>query len=185
MAKHHEVLKKLLEGHGRFHASADKVHLEQHSKQHKPIAAVLSCSDARVPVEHILSCGIGELFVVRNAGNVADEVSVQASLEYAVNHLGVPLIVVLGHTNCGAVKACMEGYEHGHVHGMIGQHVSKIEEAVIRGAGDYRKTVEENVRLALERLGRNEALKQAVSEERLGLVGCVYDIETGRLEVLE
>jgi carbonic anhydrase len=105
-----EVLDELRQGHRRFldgrslhpHTSRERM-LEVEDGQH-PTAAVLGCADSRVPVELLFDTGFGDLFVVRNAGTMATPAAI-ASLEYAVGHLGVPVIVVLGHERCGAVEA--------------------------------------------------------------------------------
>ncbi len=106
------VLAELRDGHNRFlrgeslhpHSSRERM-LEVETGQH-PIAAVLGCADSRVPVELLFDTGFGDLFVVRNAGTVSTTAAI-ASLEYAVAHLGVPVIVVLGHACCGAVEAAL------------------------------------------------------------------------------
>ncbi|MEK7804022.1 MAG: carbonic anhydrase, partial [Deltaproteobacteria bacterium] len=105
-----EALKKLIDGNNRFVQSAqaqkdigNNRRTELTKGQH-PFAVILSCSDSRVPPEHIFDQGLGDIFVVRVAGNVADSIEL-GSVEYAAEHLGVPLILVLGHQSCGAVKA--------------------------------------------------------------------------------
>ncbi len=113
-----ESLKKIMEGNKRF-AEGKSIHpnLGQELrnsllKGQKPFAAILACSDSRVPIEIILDAGLGDVFVVRNAGNVVSE-EVIGSLEYAVKSLEVKLIMVLGHQDCGAVKATLEIHKTG------------------------------------------------------------------------
>jgi carbonic anhydrase len=107
------ILTELREGHQRFlrghslhpHSSRERM-LEVESEQH-PFAAILGCADSRVPVELLFDTGFGDLFVVRNAGSMSTSAAI-ASMEYAVGHLGVPVIVVLGHQGCGAVAAAFD-----------------------------------------------------------------------------
>ena len=109
-----DVLEFLLEGNRRFagsrmsHPHQDAARLAECTAGQQPVAAVLGCADSRVPPEILFDCGIGDLFIIRNAGTVLDEASV-ASIEYAVDHLKVPLVLVLGHTSCGAVTAAVKG----------------------------------------------------------------------------
>ena len=112
-----EAMQKLLEGNARY-VSGNVSHQDQYvlerrseliSSQH-PFAIVVGCSDSRVPPEAVFDQGLGDIFVVRTAGQVLDNASL-GSIEYAVEHLGVPLVVVLGHDNCGAVTAAVKGGE--------------------------------------------------------------------------
>ncbi len=111
------ALKMLQEGNGRFVSAAvkrpnqnAKQRMQTAEKGQKPFASVLSCADSRVPVEVIFDRGIGDIFVVRDAGNIATQTDI-GSIEYAVDHLGTHLVVVLGHSKCGAVTAAVEGGE--------------------------------------------------------------------------
>ena len=158
--------------------------LEMVSGQH-PFAIVLGCADSRVPPEVFCDQGLGDLFVIRNAGNVVDEV-VFGSLEYGVEHLGVPLVMVLGHTQCGAVTAAVQG---GHAPGHLGSVVDRIRPAVaasIGQAGDVvLNAVRANVRLAVEAIKACEPLlAHAVKLEHLKVVGSLYHLDTGELELV-
>lgn len=172
-----------------------------------PFAAILSCSDSRVPPELIFGRGLGELFVVRNAGNTIDPV-VMGSLEYAVSHLNVPLIVVLGHERCGAVGAAMAvARENSRFPGNIGQVTEPILPSVLRAqrqGGDlFEATVKENVRTMVATL-RNAAdddqVRQVVSrlrddidpqshgafgDRKLRVVGAFYDLDTGMVDFFD
>lgn len=153
----------------------------------KPFAAVLSCSDSRVPVELLFDRGVGDVFVVRVAGNVAG-VDQVGSIEYAVEHLGVPLIVVLGHNKCGAVSAAVDGHE---AHGNIRAIVEKIAPVVAqtRKANPdmpLNKLVDAcilaNVKHVTHYLSANSAIiKHAVESGAVKIVGANYDIRTGRV----
>ncbi len=158
------ALRKLKAGHNRFlnqkrilpHLSKYRM-AETFRKGQKPFAAVLTCSDSRVPVEHIFDVGVGDLFVVRVAGNICSEDEL-GSLEFAVDALAVPLIVVLGHTRCGAVKAACQG---GGKNKAVAVILEKIRPAVARAKktcltndGDelIDKMIIENIGLAIENL---------------------------------
>jgi carbonic anhydrase len=159
-----EALRLLIQGNERFaanktahpHSNFDRLVDTAEHGQH-PFATVLGCSDSRVPVELLFDQGFGDIFVVRVAGGVcADDET--GSIEYGVSHLGTPILVVLGHTQCGAVTATVE---HEHADGHIKSLVSHIEPAVKRvraahpelsGAALIEKAVVENVYVAIEEL---------------------------------
>jgi carbonic anhydrase len=151
-----------------------------------PAAAVVCCSDSRVPPEMIFDQGIGDLFVVRTAGNVMDEVGV-GSIEYAAEHLGVPLVIVLGHSRCGAVTAAVEG---GGARGRVAGIVRAIAPAVDRARKDdaadpVEAAVRINVARTVEALrAAGPVLSRLVEEGRLAVVGACYDLDTGRVELI-
>lgn len=157
----------------------------------RPVAAVLSCADSRVPVELIFDQGIGDLFVLRVAGNIADVYSI-GSIEYGVEHLGIPLIVVMGHSKCGAVKAAVEEVK---VDGPLGELLTDIAPAAAevksRAAGMpssamISAAVRANVRLATKNLtSRSKVIDAAVKEGRVKIVGAVYDIHSGAVQWLD
>ena len=156
----------------------------------QPYATVLCCSDSRVPPELILDSGIGDLFVVRIAGNISatDEV---ASVEYGVCHIGTPLCTVLGHSYCGAVTAVLTGAQ---LHGCIPALVAPISPAVERAKSEHpgmgfeqllKYAVQFNVWQSIEDLrGRSAAIRQRVREGALKIVGAVYDLDTGYVDWL-
>ncbi len=120
--------------------------------------------------------GLGELFVVRNAGNVVDG-NVLASMEYSAQHLGVGLIVVLGHEGCGAVNAACSTKQYG---GSLGRLMVEMSESVRRGEGDPARVVVENVRLSMKRLRLgSEPLRSMVDAGKLTVRGAVYSLDTG------
>jgi carbonic anhydrase len=146
----------------------------------RPYAVVVTCSDSRVPPEHIFSAGLGELFVVRTAGNVVGDYE-RGTVEYAVGHLGVKLVVVMGHTHCGAVGAALEtrsGHAHGGVPQSLSALVSEIKHA-IRFETDEAGAVRANVRNSIARLRESAELNSAQ------IAGAVYDIRSGEVEWLE
>jgi carbonic anhydrase len=153
-----------------------------------PFAVVLSCSDSREPVEILFDQGIGDLFVVRVAGNVAD-VDELGTMEYGADHLGAPLIVVLGHSKCGAVTAVVKGE---HVSGNIPQLVDNIIPAAAKSkaknlTGDalIADAVKSNVMQSIEDTFKNsDVLRERVAGGKLRIVGGVYDLEKGAVEWL-
>ncbi len=149
------------------------------SGQH-PFAVVLSCSDSRVPAELIFDAGIGDLFIIRNAGNVVDD-AVLASIEYAVEHLGVNLVLVLGHTQCGAVTAATAG---GQPEGHLGCIMELIQPAVLAAAGQpgdqvYNASLENTRRMA--HIIRSSQPLQAHST--LTVVSAMYHLDGGNVEL--
>jgi carbonic anhydrase len=191
-----EALTRLSAGNARFaneqrRRSADTTDDAEEraatAKGQHPFAAVLTCADSRVPPELLFDQSIGDLFVVRNAGNVAEPIG-EGSLEYAVEHLGVRLIVVLGHASCGAVKA-ISGTE-----GPLPGHLADIQRAM-PGLRDFAlergkagATPDGVIAAAVERNASSQAaallagsavLRQAVADGRIAVVPGVYDLSSG------
>lgn len=137
-----------------------------------PYAVVLSCSDSRVVPEHAFMCGLGEIFTIRVAGNVVTETQL-ASMVYAAAHLGSPLVVVLGHTHCGAIKAAMNHSGHG----CLSALTRPIEQAIGNEKDDI-KACELNVNASLAALKGNSEVQDLMSKG-VEVVGAIYDIETG------
>ena len=187
----------LKEGNKRFVSgtrtfnSLDKTTLENVSEngQH-PFATVITCSDSRVPVEHIFDVGFGEVFTIRVAGNVCD-VDEVASIEYGIEHLHTPVLVVLGHTQCGAVTAVAEGGEfEGSLAGLLDNITPAVEEVKaanpsLEGAELVDKCVEKNVWVSIEDLFKNSsAACELVKDGELMVVGGIYDLTTGEVKWL-
>ena len=149
-----------------------------HEGQH-PMAAVVCCADSRVPPEHIFSAGIGDLFVIRNAGNVMTPAAL-ASVEYAAAHLHVPLILVMGHRGCGAVVAALQKHRES---GALGDLIAQVA-AGIGHAHDPRQAERNNLLHSLEALGESEVLRDLADRGRLGFAGAIYDIRSGAVELL-
>jgi len=192
-----EALKILQDGNARYlegkprypHQGRERRALTAGQGQH-PLAAVLSCSDSRVPVELIFDQGLGDLFVVRVAGNAAatDEIG---SLEYAVDHLHTPLLVVLGHSQCGAVTAVLENAK---LPGSIPALLAPIRAAVARAreenpgvAGEalLEAAIKDNVWQAMEDiLQKSPLIKAGVKAGKTKLVGAFYELDTGQVQWL-
>ncbi len=188
------ALKMLQEGNGRFVSGpvkrpnqGAKQRVETAEKGQKPFAVVLSCSDSRVPVEVIFDRGIGDIFVVRVAGNIASKTDI-GSMEYAVDHLGSPLLVVLGHTKCGAVTATVQG---GEAPPNIKAIVDCISPAVDKarttcpdksGEALVPEAITANVWQAMEDIYKNSPmLRDKVKDGKIKLVGAVYDLKSGKV----
>ncbi len=135
-----QALQTLLDGNKRFaagrqlHPNQGKERRDEVAKGQKPFAIIVGCSDSRIPPEILFDQGIGDLFIIRLAGNIVDDMAL-GSIEYAADHLGSRLVVVLGHSKCGAVTATAQG---GEAHGHIGSIVKAIAPAVDRAKGKAR-----------------------------------------------
>jgi carbonic anhydrase len=179
------ALRMLMEGNARFAAgqlTAPHRNLERLNEvaaaQH-PFAAVLSCADSRVPVELLFDQGFGDLFVVRNAGNVVTPEEI-ASLEFGALVLGAKVLMVLGHSQCGAVKAAIAGDA---VPGQISTLFQHIQPAVDAAGPDIGAVVEANVRHQAHLLERaSPVLATLVRERKLLVVGGVYDLASRRVK---
>lgn len=188
------ALERLKEGNRRYadakasNPRRGKDHRALVAKAQLPFAIVVGCADSRVPPEILFDQGLGDLFVVRVAGNVVDD-PVLGSIEYAVEHLGAGLIVVLGHERCGAVDAACKGADPG---GHVGTLVNAIRPAVEvarrrkqKGDDLLAAAVKANVMRVVDQLkGSWPVLGPGFREDRIAVVGGVYDLETGLVEFL-
>jgi carbonic anhydrase len=152
----------------------------------QPFAVIIGCSDSRVPPEIIFDCGLGDLFVVRTAGHALDDAG-YASVQYVVEHLGVQLIVVLGHSGCGAVKAVIDRVEApGHLGILIARLRSAVDAAAGRPGDLLHNAVTENVGQTVAHLKTLEpVLADLVDSGKLSVVGAHYDLETGLVTLVE
>src|SRR5881392_3972136 len=160
---------------------------EELAKSQHPFAVVLGCSDSRVPPEIVFDQGLGDLFVLRVAGNVIDDHSL-GSIEYAVDHLSVRLIVVLGHQRCGAVKAAKEtiaakGKAPAHIQSLVTAIKPAVEATV---HGDLEATVEANVKNVTQALRSSPPiLKPKVDSGEVRVIGAYYNLDTGAVSFLD
>ena len=187
-----QALQRLIEGNGRYVAGA-ATHPDQSpqrraelAKGQSPFAIVLTCSDSRVAPELFLDQGLGDLFVIRNAGNILDD-HVIGSMEYAVEHLHVPLVMVVGHEKCGAVSAAVGGGEApGHIRSVVEALEPAVEQAKNLPGDKVDNAVRANAQRAVDILTHVEPiLKEAVVSGKLLVVPARYDLATGRLEILK
>jgi carbonic anhydrase len=191
-----EAIQQLKTGQARFlagkpiHPNQDAARRTEVAKGQNPVATILTCSDSRVPAELIFDQGIGDVFVVRVAGNVSDTDEV-GTIEYGIGHLNTSLLVVMGHSSCGAVKAVLEGAQ---VHGSIPELVDNIVPAVAQartanpGAGVAAllgEAVKTNVWASIDDLFKRSAeVRELVKTGKLRVVGAVYDLATGSVDWL-
>jgi carbonic anhydrase len=188
-----EAISKLKEGNGRY-TSGNLQHPGQTAERRtelantqSPFAAIVSCSDSRVPPEIVFDQGLGDLFVVRVAGNVINNEGL-GSIEYTVDHLGTRLILVLGHQSCGAVKAAKEtiaakGKAAGHIQSLV----TAIKPAVEATAkDDLETTIKANVKNVVQALrSSTPILKAEVDSGKIQVVGGYYSLDTGAVTFLD
>lgn len=191
-----DTLQRLKEGNARFvagrssQARSDSARLRLDARTLRPFACVLACSDSRVPVEFVFDQGVGDLFVVRTAGNTAGGHEV-ASLAFAVGVLGTPLVVVMGHTDCGAIRAAVTG---GGVAPMdeLAPIIDEIRPAARRVPGADRADPDQSVLDAVARshvgdvidlvMSRSPVIAGAVKRGDCRVVGAIYNTRTGRVD---
>lgn len=190
-----ESLRKLVEGNKRF-AEGKSMHPNLGNELRNsllngqnPFAAVIACSDSRVPVEIIFDVGLGDLFVIRSAGHVLSKEAL-GSLEYAVG-LGVNLIVVMGHDNCGAINAALQTYKNkenltDNLETLL-KHIYPVFEEIDTTAEDaVDKAVISNINYQVQSLMAEDAyLAQKIKDQNILLVGAKYNLETGLIEFFE
>ena len=146
-----------------------------------PHAELLSCADSRVPPEIIFDQGLGDLFVVRVAGNVATDTEI-GSLEYGAEHLHIPLLVVLGHESCGAVTAAVQGKAEGHIAALINLIKPAVEQSRGTPGDPVANAVRANVQMVVRQLrSSTPILSELVAHGKLKVVGGVYSLETGEV----
>ena len=191
-----DAVKLLKEGNARFaamrmqHPNLSAARREAVAAQgQKPFAAILGCSDSRVPVELIFDRGIGDIFVIRVAGNVVIGPAVIGSAEYAAEHLGVPVLVVMGHTGCGAGKAAISAAPvDGGMREITGKMRAcvdrvKSEHPELEGASLENAVIKANVLQGKrDLLSESEELRKLIGEGKLEILTAVYDTETGVVE---
>jgi len=185
------ALARLRDGNQRFVSSAlsERTHLTEHraelAKGQHPFAIIIACADSRVAPELLFDQSLGELFVIRNAGNLLDD-HVIGSIEYAVEHLHATLVVVLGHSACGAVTAAVAG---GEAPGHLGSIVESLAPAVTmarKKPGDpIENAVRINAKLSAAALAQSEPiLRKAVTAGEIKVLAARYDLATGQVEFL-
>jgi len=185
-----EALQLLVQGNQRFannmrqFPNQDFTRIAQVAPSQAPFAAILGCADSRFPPEILCDRGFGDIFVCRVAGNVATPEEI-GSLEFAALVLGVKVILVIGHENCGAVKAALQG---GTLPGEIGSLTQAIQPAVanVPGEGDQKvaNAVRANIRLQANRCKASPVIDQLIQQGTLKVFGAYYDLDTALLEIL-
>lgn len=185
------ALQKLEQGNAHFvdyamkHPNLSKARRDKLIVGQHPFAVILTCSDSRVPPELIFDQGLGDLFVIRNAGNVLDD-HVIGSIQYAIHHLGVKLIVVMGHESCGAVGAAMkEDKETPEI-----ESIKKaIEPAVCACKKEnkytYANVIKTNVLLETDAIIQNKEINEAYKKQGVDVIPAYYNINTGKVDFLK
>ena len=191
-----EALGRLIAGNQRFlrgavrSAAFRRESLTELAKVQRPYATVLGCSDSRVPPEWIFDAGLGELFVIRVAGNVLSP-EIAGTLQYAGSYLETPLFVILGHEGCGAISAALATKHAGE---QFRARVQLLLASIVPGLPDFDPTlspaeqvsraVESNVRWMVRQILESPEGQARLAEGRTKIVGAVYEIETGRVRLL-
>jgi carbonic anhydrase len=192
-----EALNVLIEGNHRFVnnliVNKDMQSLVQiiKDKQH-PFASFLSCSDSRAPVELLFDQALGDIFSVRLAGNIASDKAI-GSLEFSTKYLGSKLIVVLGHSDCGAVKAACDNFRDGHIGEIINmirpalRHEKTVTEQRDSSNTDFiHKICALNVKMQLDEIiHSSDIIQDMLTAKQIGIVGGVYDLNTGEVTFLQ
>lgn len=185
-----QAMQLLVDGNQRFIANnilkkdLSSQKREELSKGQKPFAVILTCSDSRVPPELIFDQGLGNIFVIRTAGNIVDQISL-GSIEYGVEHLNAPLLIVMGHEHCGAVKATVDG---GEAPGCINALINKIKPSVekVRAAGAcgntlYEQSEDENIYATIADIKKSHIVEHLVAGRKLKVIGAKYKLDTGEV----
>ncbi len=186
-AKAYELL---VEGNNRLvnNLSKDHDHLEMINETREgqfPFGVVLSCMDSRTSAELIFDQGLGDLFSIRVAGNIVND-SILGSLEYAVKYVGSKVLVVLGHTACGAIKSAQADVKDGHITGLLSAIKPAISKAMLKSKDQHcfkDNVAYANVENSMEEiLHRSEIIKDYFSRGEIGIVGAMYNVETGEVD---
>ena len=183
-----EALAELIAGNERYvneksiHPHGDMDRIEQTAPHQAPFAAVVGCSDSRVPVELLFDQGIGDIFVIRTAGNNVNSPMVMGSVDYAIEHLGVKLLLVLGHGSCGGVTgAISEGEEE---HGNIGHLLSTIRSDVSDFVGKtdcLEAAIHHHTQVQVERIIAYPHVAEKIAKGELLVKKAYYDVKTGKV----
>ncbi len=183
-----EALQRLIDGNHRF-ASDQSLHPDRTSERRKetaelqrPFATILGCSDSRVSPDIIFDQGIGDLFIVRVAGNVAGPIEFD-SIDYSTLVLYSSIIVVLGHENCGAIKAVLDG-QTSQIEAIAKLIRPAVKELNGKMEGSLENAVKANVKLVIEGLKKNKVLKKLIEDKKIKVVGGYYNFHSGLVEIL-
>jgi len=183
-----KAYKMLMDGNARY-VSGKTTHPNQTAKSRtetakgqKPFAVIVTCSDSRVPPEIIFDQGIGDLFVIRIAGNIVDD-NALGSIEYAAEHLGVKLVVVLGHEKCGAVDATVKGGEApGHIASLVNSIKPAVEKAKKEKGDVLENSIKNNALAVTEKIITSKPiLMNLVKEGKLKVITARYDLDDGKV----
>lgn len=187
-----EALAELIAGNERYvneeciNPRSDMDRVQETAPHQAPFAAVVGCSDSRVPVELLFDQGIGDIFVIRTAGNNVNSEMVMGSVDYAIEHLGVKVLLVLGHGSCGGVTGAIS--EDGHEHGNIGHLLATIREDVSDYVGKVEsldEAIRHHTHVQVERIMSYAHVAEKVAKGELIVKAAYYDVESGRVGLME
>lgn len=186
-----KALALLKEGNQRYvahretHPDATPERRHELTKGQHPFAVVVGCADSRVPPELVFDSGFGDLFVIREAGNVVDSV-VLGSVEYAVEHVGAKLIVVLGHEQCGAVTAAVKHTREGHITSIVKAIEPAVQQSKSQPGDAVHNCVLANARRVAQQIRSSKPiLSKAIQEDGVKVVAAIYDLDSGAVQFLE
>lgn len=174
-------------GHHPLHPHESRKRMEEISDGQNPIAAIVCCSDSRVPPEIIFDQGLGDLFVIRTAGNLMGGLEI-GSLEYAVEHLGVKQVLVMGHRECGALKAFMAGHKvPGHIQDIV-DSIKMEKEILAITQGDKHlldDCIRANILHGIHQLqSQSSIIAEKIKSKELKVIGALYDLENGVVQLV-
>lgn len=187
-----EALAELITGNDRYvnekciNPRSDMDRIEETAPLQAPFAAVVGCSDSRVPVELLFDQGIGDIFVIRTAGNNVNSEMVMGSVDYAIEHLGVKVLLVLGHGSCGGVTGAIS--EDGHEHGNIGHLLGTIRNDVSDYVGktdSLDEAIRHHTNVQVERIMSYPHVAEKVTNGELLVIAAYYDVKTGKVSLLQ
>ena len=191
---HDKVLRILQEGNQRFLEETNahrsfKIDTRHIATNQHPIAVILGCIDSRVPVETVFDMSFGDLFCVRVAGNVVND-DVLASIEYACHIIGAPLIVVLGHTRCGAIAAACDGVVQGHITQLLAKikpaitaETETLTERTSQNSAFVGNVTHLNIANTLQHIYEgSDILRKMADQKKIAMVGAIYDVNTGAVQ---
>ena len=186
-----QILEKLMRGNQRYvahklrHPHQTGLQMEEVAAGQHPIAIILGCADSRVPPEIIFDQGLGDLFVIRVAGNILDD-AILGSIEYAAEEFGVGLVMVLGHERCGAIAATVKGGEIlGHISTLVNAILPALQNLEPFPADPIEMAVRANVQWVVQQLRRSEPILTSLLEVgKLKVVGARYDLDDGEVQII-
>lgn len=186
-----EAIARLQEGNARYASDSavnphdNHMRIDETAPKQTPFCAVVACSDSRVPVEHIFDQGIGDIFVIRTAGNSVNDDVVMGSVDYAIEHLKVKSVVVMGHESCGGVTGAITEKEEAVENSKVDELLSVIRNDV-RPYYGQKDSLDAAIRLntnkQVERILANPEVKKLVEEGKLSVVGAYYNVHTGKVD---
>ena len=189
-----DALQLVMSGNRRYVDGVSRRHDFKHEREaltrgQNPYAGILSCADSRIAPEYAFDSGRGDLFVCRVAGNFAND-DVVASFEYAVEVLNTPLLMVLGHRSCGAIDATIKSIKDGttlpgHLPSLVSALAPAVKAVLDKGGNTLDNAIKQNVVMNVEKLKKaTPIIDKAVAEKRVSIVGAVYNLDSGRVELV-